>query len=507
MGSKERVGMMELKPEKLWRGLQIEEYSGDPDIIPAGFTYDSRRVVPGDFFVCIEGFQHDGHDFISEAVAGGCGGVVVQKDVPVPPGVNKIRVPNTRLALAHLSAAFYDHPSRKLRLIGVTGTNGKTTTTHLINAILREAGYKTGLIGTIHNRIGEEILPVERTTPESLDLQELLYRMVKAGIDYCVMEVSSHALSLGRVARCDFDMGVFTNISQDHLDFHQDMDEYFRAKKKLFTQLTLASVKTGPKTAIINMDDQRGREIAGHCPVSWLGYGVERETDLQAVAIDIGPRGAKFSARNKGKTVPISISLTGMFSIYNALAAAGAAIAEGISLESIAKALAAVPGVAGRFESIDEGQDFGVIVDYAHTPDGLENILRAANEFVPGRKILVFGCGGDRDRTKRPLMGKIAVTHADYVVVTSDNPRSEDPVAIIADIEPGLKEGGKSNGEYEIIPDRRQAIAAAIRMARKGDMVILAGKGHETYQIIGEEVLPFDDGAVAREVLRGKKEC
>lgn len=498
---------MGLKPGKIWRGLEIKEYSGNPDIVPAGFTYDSRRVAPGDFFVCIKGFQHDGHDFISEAVAGGCTGVVVQRDVSVPPGINKIEVPDTRRALAHLSAAFYDHPSRKLRLIGVTGTNGKTTTTYLIDAILREAGYRTGLIGTIHNRIGDEILPVERTTPESLDLQRLLYRMVEAKIDYCVMEVSSHALSLGRVAHCDFDLGVFTNISQDHLDFHRDMDEYFGAKKNLFTQLALPSVKEGPKAAIINMDDPRGHEIASYCPVSWLGYGVKRETDVRAVAIDIGPRGAKFTACNKGGKIPISIGLTGMFSVYNALAAVSVGLAEGISLELAARALAAVSGVPGRFESIDEGQDFGVIVDYAHTPDGLENILRAANGFVRGRIILVFGCGGDRDRTKRPLMGRIAASHADYLVITSDNPRSEDPAAIIADIEPGVKEGGKSNQGYEIIPDRRQAIVAAIKRAQKGDMVILAGKGHETYQIIGEKIIPFDDGEVARGILRGRKGC
>ena len=463
---------MKLKPEELWRGLKIEEFSGDPDLVPTGFTYDSRRAMPGDFFVCIEGYQHDGHDFISQAVAKGCKGVVVQRDVPVPPGVNRVRVADTRFALSHLSAAFFAHPSRKLRLIGVTGTNGKTTTTHLIDAILRGAGFKTGLIGTIHNRIGDQVLPVERTTPESLDLHGLFHRMVADGVDYCVMEVSSHALSLQRVAHCDFDVGVFTNISQDHLDFHRDMDEYFAAKKGFFTHLAQLAGKKGPRAAVINVDDPRGREIARQCPLAPLGYGVKGEPDLMALKVDIAPRGVKFTLRHGKKGIPLTLNLTGMFSVYNALAAAGVGLVEGISLASIARSLAAVTGVPGRFENIDEGQDFSVIVDYAHTPDGLENILGAAAEFVRGRKILVFGCGGDRDRSKRPLMGRIAALHADYVIITSDNPRSEEPAAIIADIEPGMKEGGKSKDEYEIIADRRRAIAAAIEMAQKDDMVI-----------------------------------
>ncbi|MGI6142264.1 MAG: UDP-N-acetylmuramoyl-L-alanyl-D-glutamate--2,6-diaminopimelate ligase [bacterium] len=497
---------MEMKHElrKLLSGLAVEQVLGSIDTTFTGITYDSRRAKPGDLFVCIEGFRQDGHDFIPEAIEKGCTGVVVQKEEPVPEGVTMVRVSDTRLALAHLSAAFYNYPSRKLRLIGVTGTNGKTTTTHLIEAILRQAGYKTGLIGTIHNRIGEETLPVERTTPESLDLQELFARMVEAGVDYCVMEVSSHALSLERVACCEFDLGVFTNLTQDHLDFHNTISDYLAAKEKLFTLLGLPTPKKGTRAAVINVDDPGGREIAGRCPVPWLGYGLGEEADLRAVSVQIGSRGVKFTACGRGREIPLTLKLTGMFSVYNALAAIGVGLTEGIDPQVIARALAAVPGVPGRFESIDEGQDFSVIVDYAHTPDGLENILKAAAEFVRGRRIIVFGCGGDRDRTKRPIMGKIAAENADYVIITSDNPRSEDPLAIIADIEPGVKAGGKSGAGYEIIPDRKEAIAAAIAIARKDDMVILAGKGHETYQIIGNRTLPFDDREVAREALRRK---
>ncbi|HHW55738.1 MAG: UDP-N-acetylmuramoyl-L-alanyl-D-glutamate--2,6-diaminopimelate ligase [Bacillota bacterium] len=489
---------------KLLAGLEVQGVSGSTDTTITGITYDSRRAKPGNLFVCIEGFRQDGHDFIPEAIEKGCTAVVVQKDVPVPEGVTLVRVPDTRLALAHLAAAFYHHPSRKLRLIGVTGTNGKTTTTHLIAAILREAGYKIGLIGTIHNRIGEETFPVERTTPEALDLQELFFRMVEAGVDYCVMEVSSHALSLQRVAYSEFDLGVFTNISQDHLDFHQTLDDYLAAKEKLFTQLGQPGAKRGTKAAVINVDDPRGREVAGRCPVPCLGFGLGEEADLRAVDVEMGLQGVKFTARGQGKELHLNLKLTGIFSVYNALAAIGVGLTEGIEPEVIARALARVPGVPGRFESIDEGQDFSVIVDYAHTPDSLENVLKAAAEFVKGRRIVVFGCGGDRDRTKRPIMGRIAAENADHVIITSDNPRSEDPLAIIADIEPGVKAGGKGAAVYEVIPDRKEAIAAAIAMARKGDMVILAGKGHETYQIIGDKTLPFDDREVAREALRRK---
>jgi len=491
---------------KLLSGLEVERVAGDVDITITGIAYDSRRARPGDLFVCIEGFRHDGHDFIPEAREKGCTAVVVQRDVPVPDGVTLVKVPNTRLALAQLAAAFYDHPSRKLRLIGVTGTNGKTTTTHLIDAILRQAGYKTGLIGTIHNRIGGETFPVERTTPESLDLQELFFRMVEAGVEYCVMEVSSHALSLQRVACSEFDLGVFTNITQDHLDFHQTIDDYLAAKEKLFTSLGQPGAKKGTKAAVINVDDPGGRKIAGRCPVPWLGYGLDEGADLKAAGIEMDFRGVKFTARGRGKEIPLSLKLTGIFTVYNALAAVGVGLIEGIEPEVIARALADMPGVPGRFESIDEGQDFSVIVDYAHTPDSLENILKAAAGFVRGRKIVVFGCGGDRDRTKRPIMGRIAAEHADYVILTSDNPRSEDPRAIIAEIEPGVKAGGKSAAEYAILPDRKEAIFAAIAMARKDDMVILAGKGHETYQVVGDKALPFDDREVAREALRRKSQ-
>ncbi|MGI6576178.1 MAG: UDP-N-acetylmuramoyl-L-alanyl-D-glutamate--2,6-diaminopimelate ligase [bacterium] len=492
---------------ELLSALEIEAISDQADICVSGIAYDSRKVKPGDLFVCIQGFQHDGHDFIAEAIGNGCVGVIVQRDVAVPRGVVRIKVSDTRQALARVANAFYDYPSGKLRLIGVTGTNGKTSTTHLIEGILRKAGYRTGLIGTIYNRINTQQIPVERTTPESLDLQHLFAQMVEAGVDYCVMEVSSHALSLQRVVGCDFDVGVFTNISQDHLDFHHTIEAYRDAKALLFSQLAEPSPKQGPKSAVINIDDLNGQKIARACPVYCLGYGVKQFADVQAKQINITPRGVEFNLDFKGKVIPIKLQLTGMFSVYNALAAIGVALVEGISEAIIQAALAEMPGVPGRFERIDAGQDFNVVVDYAHTPDGLENILQTAREFITGRIIIVFGCGGDRDRTKRPIMGKIAAQYADYVVITSDNPRSEDPMVIIADIERGMQTGQGVSAAYAIMPDRKEAITAALKMARTGDIVILAGKGHEKYQIIGEQVIPFDDKEVARQVLRGLEQC
>ncbi|NPV26572.1 MAG: UDP-N-acetylmuramoyl-L-alanyl-D-glutamate--2,6-diaminopimelate ligase [Firmicutes bacterium] len=485
--------------EELVRRINVKSISGDPRIEVTGIAYDSRRVRPGMVFVCITGFKTDGHLYIDSAVNNGAVAVVVEKEINPPAGVVVIRVANTRWALSEMGAAFYQDPSRQLRMVGVTGTNGKTTTTHLIEAILKQAGYKVGLIGTVYNKIGDEVLPVEHTTPESLDLQELLARMVKAKIDVAVMEVSSHALALDRVSGCEYDVAVFTNLTQDHLDFHQNLTNYLATKSRLFSELGQLDFKRTPKYAVINADDPNSSYLIERTKVPVVTYGVSRAATVTAREVVVTPRGTSMVVNYPAGEFLLCLQLTGLFNVYNALAAVCVGWQEGVSIGDIQTALQAVTGVPGRFELIDCGQEFTVIVDYAHTPDGLENILQTAREITSGRVLTVFGCGGDRDRTKRPLMGEVAGRYSDFTVITSDNPRTEDPLKIIEDIIPGM---AKVSDQYEVIPDRRAAIAAALQKARPGDLVVIAGKGHETYQIIGNQVFPFDDREVAREILR-----
>ncbi|MCL6635826.1 MAG: UDP-N-acetylmuramoyl-L-alanyl-D-glutamate--2,6-diaminopimelate ligase [Peptococcaceae bacterium] len=474
---------------------------GELDVRVAGIAYDSRRVKPGYVFVAIEGFQADGHDFVSEAVAKGAAAVVLKRPLRLAPGIAWARVDDTRLALALLAGRFYGAPSRKLKLVGVTGTNGKTTTTNLIAAILESAGNKTGLIGTIHNRIGGRVLPVGHTTPESLDLQFLLAQMVDEGVQAAVMEVSSHALALHRVAGCDFDVAVFTNLTQDHLDFHRDMEDYLAAKCGLFSGVPCHDPKTGKKYAVINIDDpaaERFLDASGGRAV--LTYAVGRPADVRGADISVTGRGVSFTALSRWGDCRLNLKLTGLFNVYNALAAFAAGIALGVPVDAVKAALEKVPGVPGRFELIDRGQDFALVVDYAHTPDGLENILKTARQIAGGKLVTVFGCGGDRDRTKRPRMGAIAARYSDYTIITSDNPRTEDPLAIIAEIETGLK-AVAGREKYAIEPDRRRAIRMAVQNAGAGDVVVIAGKGHEDYQIIGTEKFPFDDRLEAARAL------
>jgi len=485
--------------------LKEKEIKGDKNIELRGIHYDSREIKPNYLFLCVEGFNMDGHQFIPQAVERGAKVVVVQKEVDVPEGVTIVKVPDTRKALPLLASQFYDHPSRKLGVVGVTGTNGKTTTTHLIENILRATEKKTGLIGTVHNKIGDKILPVHRTTPESADLQELMAEMVEEGVDYAIMEVSSHALELHRVDSCEYDIAVFTNITQDHLDFHKDIDSYLASKAKLFTQLgtkIFGNTKKQEKVGVINLDDPHSHILLEQTSVKVLTYGIEKAADIRAFDIQVTLKGLTFRVSTPLGELQLILNLTGLFNVYNSLAAIGAAIALGVSLDDIKKGLEGIKGVAGRFELVDEGQSFAVVVDYAHTPDSLENILKTAQSFVQGKIISVFGCGGDRDRTKRPIMGKIGTIYSDYSIITSDNPRSEDPRQITADVEVGAKEGG---GAYEVLVDRREAIAKAISLAKKDDMVIIAGKGHETYQIFRDETIHFDDREVAEEFLRGLK--
>ncbi|HEY8393951.1 MAG TPA: UDP-N-acetylmuramoyl-L-alanyl-D-glutamate--2,6-diaminopimelate ligase [Thermaerobacter sp.] len=473
-----------------------------PDEIPiAGITYDSRRVEPGHLFVAIRGLRYDGHSFIPEAVSRGATCVVGERAAQIE-GATYVRVPSSRLALGLLASAFYGHPSHSLTLVGVTGTNGKTTTTHLIRALLEHAGFPTGLIGTVHNIIGGRALPVERTTPEASDLQKLLAAMRDAGMTHAVMEVSSHALTLHRVAGCAFDFGVFTNLTQDHLDFHASMEDYAEAKARLFARLGRSEVlpaKPGPKAAVINTDDPWGRFMAERSRAPVVTYGIRERADVMARDITVAAEGVRFRLVSDRGEAEVRLSLTGRFNVYNALAAAAVGLAAGLTPSQVAEGLATVPAVPGRLERIDHGQPFAVLVDYAHTPDGLENVLSTVREFAGGRVISVFGCGGDRDRGKRPLMGAISARLADYTILTSDNPRSEDPERIIDDIERGVRQ--VAGAGYERVTDRAAAIRRALEMAQPGDAVVIAGKGHETYQIFADRTIHFDDREVAAAVL------
>jgi UDP-N-acetylmuramoyl-L-alanyl-D-glutamate--2,6-diaminopimelate ligase len=480
------IGKIEKKSVSKIIGLEI-----------TGIKYDSRQVSRGDLFVAIKGFKTDGHLYIGKAMENGASAVVIEDEKYCSDQYPWIFVANSRSALADLSAAFYDYPSRKFTLIGVTGTNGKTTTTNLIAKIFEDQGKKVGLIGTIHNRIGDKIIPVERTTPESSDLQKLFQEMVENDVNYVVMEVSSHALDLERVRGSEFDIAVFTNLTQDHLDYHQTMEEYYQAKAKLFKGMGTKNVKF----AVINGDDSWGQKLLKETESAKISYGIDYEVDVKAENIKISASGVSYHIG----TNPVKLQLTGKFNVYNSLAALTVALAEGVSLKDAIASLEKVSGIAGRFQLVEGTEDFAVIVDYAHTPDSLVNILTTAREFARGRIITVFGCGGDRDRSKRPLMGKAAAQYSDYCIVTSDNPRSEDPERIIKDILPGLEEI-MDKDKYQTIIDRKRAIEEAINLARKDDIIIIAGKGHETYQEIKGRKYPFDDKRVAEEILKAVKE-
>ncbi|MDR3564949.1 MAG: UDP-N-acetylmuramoyl-L-alanyl-D-glutamate--2,6-diaminopimelate ligase [Negativicutes bacterium] len=468
-------------------------------------TYDSRQVTAGSLFIALPGSKVDGHDYVAAACRQGATAVLVQQEVAVDPGVTVIKVADTRAAMQAVAPYFFDYPSRKLRMIGVTGTNGKTTTTYILRAILQQAGFRVGLIGTINNMIDQQVLPVKNTTPDVIELQALLSDMVTAGVEYAVMEVSSHALALNRVIGTEFDVGVFTNISRDHLDFHHTFDHYIAAKAELFRLISAPGPTKSGKAAVVNSDDPAAGSMLANCACRQITYGVSQTADIQATAIDVRADGASFTAHAPFGTLPLNLKITGVFNVYNVLAAIGAALAEGIAPAIIKQAVEDFSSVSGRFELVNAGQRFTVIVDYAHTPDGLENILKTARQFARRRIIVVFGCGGDRDRTKRPIMGKLAMEYGDVVIATSDNPRSEDPHAILEEIEVGLKEGLDNRKSYVIIPERREAIARALNLAEPQDVVIIAGKGHETYQILKDRTIAFDDREVAREIIREMK--
>lgn len=483
--------------------LDQVEIKGDAEKEILAIEHDSRKAGTGTLFAAFVGTRVDGHDFIPAVAAQGAAAVLVEKDVIAPESVTVIRVPDVREAVQKLAPYFYDYPARKMRMIGITGTNGKTTTSYLIRAMLRDAGYKVGLIGTIQIMIEDEVLPIHNTTPDVIDLQAALHLMAARGMDYVVMEVSSHALDQKRVAGCEFDTGVFTNLTQDHLDYHKTLENYKAAKQKLFRMLgETGSVKAG-KTAIANIDDAAGADMLSAASCKKVSYAIEKAASLQAAAIDVRAGGANFSIHGDFGSLSLQLKITGIFNVYNVMAAVCAALAEGLSPAAVKASLEKFRSVPGRFELVDEGQNFSVIVDYAHTPDGLENILHTARQIAKKRIITVFGCGGDRDRTKRPIMGRIAAELSDVVLATSDNPRTEDPEFILSQVEEGVLEklGGK---QHEKITDRRAAIFRAIELADPDDIVVIAGKGHEDYQILKDKTIHFDDKEVAREAIRGK---
>jgi len=486
--------MTMMRLDRLLQDLRGTTVRGRPDVEITRLAVRHDAVGPGTLFVAIRGFAHDGHAFVSEAVSRGAAAVVVQDPVTVPDPVTVVHAPDTRLALAHLSCAFYGHPSRRLVVIGVTGTNGKGTTAYLIEAMLRGTGRSCGVIGTMGVKLGERSAVLDRTTPEAHEFQRLLRELADAGAAYVVAEVASHALALHRVAGTRFAGAVFTNLTQDHLDFHQTLEAYRAAKQRLFEMVEPDGF------SVINADDPSGDAMAAASRARLVRYGIDRSADVQAAEIDLQLEGAAFTLRTPQGSRRVRTGLRGRFNVYNALAAAAAAGPLGVDLDDIGRALETFPGVPGRFEPVDEGQGFGLVVDYAHTPDGLENVLRAARDFVQGRTIVVFGAGGDRDRTKRPTMGAIAARLADLAIVTSDNPRSEDPAAIIEEILSGVED----RRNVEVQPDRARAIARAVEVAEAGDFVIIAGKGHEPYQEIRGVRYPFDDRRVARDALRAR---
>lgn len=452
-------------------------------------AYDSRKAGSGTVFVCIKGFQTDGHLYIGKAIEAGACAVVLEDDpgdLPVPVA----KVLDARKALSLMAIRFYGAPAEKFRLIGITGTNGKTSVTYLIKSVLEEMGRRVGLIGTNQNMLGNKAVPSERTTPESLELQELFDRMAQGGADDVVMEVSSHSLALSRVYGCRYVCGAFTNLTQDHLDFHGTMEAYLEAKKILFQQ---------SQAGVINLDEEAGRKILQDAPCEMTTYSALTEADVTASRIDLHETGVSFDLTHQGKTVRVQVGIPGSFSVYNALCAAAVCIRLGASLEMIQKGLRRAHGVKGRAEVAYACADYTVMIDYAHTPDGLENIIQTVRGFAKGRVVTLFGCGGDRDKTKRPKMGRIVQELSDFAIVTSDNPRTEAPGAIIDDILAGMDRKKKN---FAVIENRREAIEYSLAHAKPGDVIILAGKGHETYQEIGGVKHHFDEREVLEEILQ-----
>jgi len=480
-----------LRLQNLLIGTSVTAVYADPETEIGGISYDSRITKPGDLFVAVAGEKQDGSRFIPQALENGAVCVVCQSALPEE--IPCVVVPDCRRALAELSAAFFENPGKELTLVGVTGTNGKTTTTHLIKRILEQkAGAKVGLIGTIHNVIDQETLPTERTTPESYEIQRLLRQMVDAGCSHVVMEVSSHALMLERVRGLQFAVALFTNLTQDHLDFHGTMENYCAAKAKLFQNCDLA---------VYNQDDPWSEKLLEGCTCRRVSYGVQKEAELQAMQVSLHSDHVNYVLRGE-KSVPVRVAIPGIFTVYNSLAAIAACWNLGVATDDCASVLQYDSGAKGRMEVVPTpGKPYTVLIDYAHTPDALENVLSAVRGFAKGRTVAVFGCGGDRDRTKRPQMGAIAARLADFAVVTTDNPRTEKPVRIIEDILEGMQDTATP---YTVVEDRTEAIRWAMEHAQKDDVIVLCGKGHEDYQEIGHQKYHLDEREIVASVLTQK---
>jgi UDP-N-acetylmuramoyl-L-alanyl-D-glutamate--2,6-diaminopimelate ligase len=482
---------------KLLRGLEADGAASHGDLEIAEVAYDSRKVKPGTLFVAIRGEKTDGNKFVPHALTRGAIAILSEQARPeaIAAEIPWIKVPDARKALASVAANYFGHPAEVLKLVGVTGTNGKTTTSYLVDAILRAAGCEVGLFGTIAYRLVRESRPAVHTTPESLDLQYFLAEVVRAGGTHAVLEASSHALALDRLWGCPFAVAIFTNLTRDHLDYHKTFDEYFAAKRRLFEGTGGAA----PGAGVINRDDAYGKQLAGLAGRT-LSYGVEPGADITTRKPVLSFSGLELTAETPVGKIEVRSSLVGRINVYNILAAIGAGVALGLGQEIIAAGIAQLACVPGRFERIEAGQPFLVVVDYAHTDDALRNLLSTAKELhAAGRIITLFGCGGDRDRTKRPLMGEAAGRSSDVVVLTSDNPRSEDPLLIINDAVVGVQ---RTKAKFLVEPDRERAIETALDQARPGDIVLLAGKGHETSQVLRDRSIDFDDREVARRILR-----
>jgi UDP-N-acetylmuramoyl-L-alanyl-D-glutamate--2,6-diaminopimelate ligase len=484
--------------KKLIEVLPGAEVDGPVDRDILAIHYDSRRVTPESLFVALPGSKTDGHKFIEHAVKRGAAAILVEQPISSIKRATVIRVTDAREAMARLAAQFYGHAYRKMKVIGVTGTNGKTTTAFMIQRILKEAGIRAGLIGTVRYEIGERVIPAARTTPEAVELHEMMAQMVRQNCGAVVMEVSSHSLVQKRVLGIDFDVAVFTNLTQDHLDYHKTMDSYFDAKSILFQSLSING-KIG--IAVVNVDDTRGRGLmAMPLKAAKLSYGIENDAMVRGRMLAVNCVGLKFDVVTPKGEDRISLPLFGRYNVSNALGALGACMALGVRLPTMARALKSLPAVPGRLERVDCGQPFQVFVDYAHTDDALKNMLTTLRESAKKRLLVCFGCGGNRDTRKRALMGRVAGELADFSVLTSDNPRKEEPHAIISQIEEGFA-GSSGAAKYEVVEDRREAINRVLAMAEEGDIVVIAGKGHETYQEFADTVISFDDREIAREYL------
>ncbi|WP_341285610.1 UDP-N-acetylmuramoyl-L-alanyl-D-glutamate--2,6-diaminopimelate ligase [Priestia megaterium] len=490
-----------MKINELLIGLEFEEVQVGRRVEIKHISYDSRKVKEGTLFVCQNGENFDSHNFASEAVSKGAVALIVEKDINIPNSdVVVIKVKNTRQALSRISSNFYNDPSSLLSVIGITGTNGKTSISYLVSEILQNNKETVGVIGTIGMEVNNTPLNLDKTTPttpDSLELQMILKEMQKLNVTTVAMEVTSIGLEQHRVDDCKIDIGVFTNLTEDHLDFHGTMDNYKDSKRKLFELCDVG---------VINIDDSAGREYVetmhqrklANENVKFTTYAINREADLRALDLSLNPSGSKFKLEYQEQMYEVAINLPGKFNVYNALAAIGATLNSGVSMECIIEALKTIKGAKGRFESVLSKNGFSVVVDYAHTPDALENVLTTAIEFNPKRLITVFGCGGDRDKSKRPLMGRISGDLSNVTIITSDNPRTEQPLSIIKDIEEGIK---TTSGLYEIIEDRKEAIEKAIKIASAGDFVIVAGKGHEAYQILNDQTIHFDDMEIVKDLI------